>query len=82
MKHMLMAVLAVALLGLGGCATKPMTPQEKEFQMAQNSCTAQTNAMIGGSRFGWDNQLQWSGYFEWCMESMGYTKADLRKIWY
>ncbi len=81
MKHILMLLMAVGVLAMAGCATKPMTPQEREFQTAQNSCRMQAAEMIGPG-FGWDLEGQRSSYFEWCMENMGYTKADLSKIWY
>ena len=42
------AIFATALLMLGGCATKALTPEEQAFQDAQRSCTEQTNSMIGG----------------------------------
>ena len=66
------AIFAAALLMLGGCATKALTPEEQAFQNAQNSCTEQTNSMIGGSRYSWGNELSWSNYFEWCMQGKGY----------
>lgn len=75
-------LLVTVLLMMAGCATKPMTPQERELQMAQSSCMAQAAEMVGGPGFGWDVENQRSSYFEWCMENMGYTKADLRKLWY
>ena len=62
------AIFVTALLMLGGCATK--------------ACTEQTNSMIGGSRYSWSDQLPWSNYFEWCMEGKGYTKDQLKSIWY
>ena len=43
---------------------------------------ALTNSMIGGSRYSWSDQLPWSNYFEWCMEGKGYTKDQLKSIWY
>ena len=43
------AIFVTALLMLGGCATKALTPEEQAFQDAQRSCTEQTNSMIGGS---------------------------------
>ena len=70
------AIFVTALLMLGGCATKALTPEEQAFQDAQRSCTEQTNSMIGGSRYSWSN------YFEWCMEGKGYTKDQLKSIWY
>ncbi|WP_302554731.1 hypothetical protein [Bilophila sp.] len=76
------AIFAAALLMLGGCATKALTPEEQAFQNAQNSCTEQTNSMIGGSRYSWGNELSWSNYFEWCMQGKGYTKDQLKTIWY
>ena len=76
------AIFATALLMLGGCATKALTPEEQAFQDAQRSCTEQTNSMIGGSRYSWSDQLPWSNYFEWCMEGKGYTKDQLKSIWY
>ena len=45
------AIFVTALLMLGGCATKALTPEEQAFQDAQRSCTEQTNSMIGGSRY-------------------------------
>lgn len=81
MKQMLLMVMVAGVLAMGGCATKPMTPQERELQMAQNSCRMQAAEMIGPG-FGWDLEDQRSSYFEWCMENMGYTKAELRKMWY
>ena len=42
------AIFVTALLMLGGCATKALTPEEQAFQDAQRSCTEQTNSMIGG----------------------------------
>ena len=68
------AIFVTALLMLGGCATKALTPER--------SCTEQTNSMIGGSRYSWSDQLPWSNYFEWCMEGKGYTKDQLKSIWY
>ena len=79
MKSSLLIILIAGVVGLSGCAVKPMTPQEKEFLQAQNSCTTQANEMVGGPGSGWGSQAQWSSYFEWCMENMGYTKDDLRK---
>lgn len=76
------AIFVTALLMLGGCATKALTPEEQAFQDAQRSCTEQTNSMIGGSRYSWSDQLPWSNYFEWCMEGKGYTKDQLKSIWY
>lgn len=76
------AIFAAALLMLGGCATKALTPEEQAFQNAQNSCTEQTNSMIGGSRYSWGNELSWSNYFEWCMQGKGCTKDQLKTIWY
>ena len=64
------AIFVTALLMLGGCATKALTPEEQAFQDAQRSCTEQTNSMIGGSRYSWSDQLPWSNYFEWCMEGL------------
>ena len=43
------AIFVTALLMLGGCATKALTPEEQAFQDAQRSCTEQTNSMIGGA---------------------------------
>ena len=71
------AIFITALLMLGGCATKALPPEEQAFQDAQ-----QTNSMIGGSRYSWSDQLPWSNYFEWCMEDKGYTKDQLKSIWY
>ena len=77
------AVFAASLLILSGCAANsPLTPEEQAFQDAQNSCTEQTNAMIGGSRYSWSEQLSWSNYFEWCMDGKGYDKNQLKNIWY
>ena len=76
------AIFVTALLMLGGCATKALTAEEQAFQDAQRSCTEQTNSMIGGSRYSWSDQLPWSNYFEWCMEGKGYTKDQLKSIWY
>ena len=45
------AIFVTALLMLGGCATKALTPEEQAFQDAQRSCTEQTNSMIGGIRY-------------------------------
>ena len=45
------AIFVTALLMLGGCATKALTPEEQAFQ-------------------------------EWCMEGKGYTKDQLKSIWY
>ena len=70
------AIFVTALLMLGGCATKALTPEEQAFQ------DEQTNSMIGGSRYSWSDQLPWSNYFEWCMEGKGYTKDQLKSIWY
>ena len=33
------AIFVTALLMLGGCATKALTPEEQAFQDAQRSCT-------------------------------------------
>ena len=74
------AIFVTALLMLGGCATKALTPEEQAFQDAQRSCTEQTNSMIGGSRYSWSDQLPWSNYFEWCMEGKGYTKDQLKHL--
>lgn len=52
------AIFVTALLMLGGCATKALTPEEQAFQDAQRSCTEQTNSMIGGSRYSWSDQLR------------------------
>ena len=49
------AIFVTALLMLGGCATKALTPEEQAFQDAQRSCTEQTNSMIGGSRYSWSD---------------------------
>lgn len=57
------AIFVTALLMLGGCATKALTPEEQAFQDAQRSCTEQTNSMIGGSRYSWSDQLPWSTLF-------------------
>ncbi|MEG1609880.1 MAG: hypothetical protein RR014_03325 [Bilophila sp.] len=74
--------VAGALLLLGGCATQQQTPQEEAFQAAQNQCTTQTNSMVNGSRNAWGGGLEWSNYFEWCMGNQGYTKEQLKTIWY
>ena len=50
--------------------------------MLGGCATKQTNSMIGGSRYSWSDQLPWSNYFEWCMEGKGYTKDQLKSIWY
>ncbi|WP_308776706.1 hypothetical protein [uncultured Bilophila sp.] len=77
------AVFAASLLILSGCAVQSsLTPEEQVFQEAQNSCSEQTNAMIGGSRYSWSDELSWSNYFEWCMEGKGFTKDQLKNIWY
>ena len=60
------AIFAAALLMLGGCATKALTPEEQAFQ----------------NRYSWGNELSWSNYFEWCMQGKGYTKDQLKTIWY
>ena len=44
------AIFVTALLMLGGCATKALTPEEQAFQDEQRSCTAQIKSMIAGSR--------------------------------
>ncbi len=81
-KMMLFVSFASALLLLGGCATRPLTPAEQAFRSAQMSCTEQTDAMVGGSRFRWGDSFQWGNYFEWCMNGMGYTKEQLQTLWY
>ena len=77
------AALAAVFL-LGGCAASntSLSPQEQVFRGAQQSCTDQTNAMIGGSPYSWHGDLPWSSYFEWCMEGKGYTKDQLKNLWY
>ncbi len=84
LKSIILASFASALLLLGGCATnsKVLTPEEQAFKSAQQTCTAQTDAMIGGSRYAWGESAQWDNYFVWCMEGKGYTKEQLKKIWY
>lgn len=74
--------VAGAVLLLGGCATQQQSPQQEVFQSAQNECTTQTNSMVGGSRYSWGGGLEWSNYFEWCMANKGYTKEQLKTIWY
>lgn len=76
------AIFVTALLMLGGCATKPLPLKNKPFRMRSVPGTEQTNSMIGGSRYSWSDQLPWSNYFEWCMEGKGYTKDQLKSIWY
>lgn len=84
MNTMLKTAALVAVLCLSGCAyTSPtLTPQQEAFRSAQHVCTAQTDAMVGGSRYNWYNDLEWSSYFEWCMQNKGYTKTQLKSIWY
>ena len=82
-RNLILASAVSSLLFLGGCvASKPLTPEEQVFQSAQQTCTAQTNAMIGGNRYSWGEELQWDNYFQWCMQGMGFTKEQLKKIWY
>lgn len=76
------AIFVTALLMIGGCATKALTPKNQSLSGCAASCTEQTNSMIGGSRYSWSDQLPWSNYFEWCMEGKGYTKDQLKSIWY
>ena len=42
------AIFVTALLMLGGCATKALTPEEQAFQDAQRSCTEQLFRMVHG----------------------------------
>jgi hypothetical protein len=84
MNTILKTAALVSVLCLSACAypQKGMTPQQAAFKSAQNECTALTNSMIGGTRYNWYNDLEWSSYFEWCMENKGYTKEQLKTIWY
>lgn len=41
------AIFVTALLMLGGCATKALTPEEQAFRMRSVPGTEQTNSMIG-----------------------------------
>lgn len=84
MNTILRTAAVVSVLCLSACAypQKGITPQEAAFKSAQNECTALTNSMIGGTRYNWYNDLEWSSYFEWCMENKGYTKEQLKTIWY
>lgn len=75
------AIFAAALLMLGGCATKALTPEEQAFQNAQNSCTEQTNSMIGGSRYSWGNELSWSNYFGGCQLNNDAISFQLPLTW-
>lgn len=81
MNALLKTTAVAAILILGGCATAShQTPQEQAFETAKNSCVQETNAMIGHGR--WDGDLQWDNQFEWCMQNKGYSKDQLKKIWY
>lgn len=84
MNTMLKSAALITVLCLSGCAytSTPLTPQEEAFRSSQRECTTLTNAMIGGSRYSWYNDLEWSSYFEWCMQNKGYTQAQLKTIWY
>ena len=74
------AIFVTALLMLGGCATKALTPEEQAFQDAQRSCTEQTNSMIGGSPYLLSDQTPRGNSFERGQEGKGYTQGQLKSI--
>lgn len=82
MNRLLAKASLAAVILLAGCAANtPLTPQEEAFQTDRQSCTQSANSMIGPEG-NWNQDMQWSSYFEWCMENKGYTKDQLKKIWY
>lgn len=83
MNRLLAKASLAAVVLLAGCATNttPLTPQEEAFEADRHACTQSANSMVGPEG-NWNQDLQWSSYFEWCMENKGYTKEQLKKIWY
>lgn len=76
------AIFVTALLMLGGCATKALTPEEQAFQDAQRSWHRADQLHDRREPLFMERSAPWSNYFEWCMEGKGYTKDQLKSIWY
>lgn len=72
-------VVAICLI-VSACAPKARTVQEKIFDSVVENCTEQTNMMLSPDHAKGDSS--WGSYFEWCMDKQGYTRADLKDLWY
>ena len=76
------AIFATAPPHARRCATKALTPEEQAFQDAQRSCTEQTNSMIGGSAIHGAISSRGATISNGAWKGKGYTKDQLKSIWY
>lgn len=72
----------VTLFVLSSCARqqKPKTIEEYNLSESFEQCKINASEMNDGSKNS-SNPL-WNSYFEMCMSSNGYKRADYKHLWY
>lgn len=73
----------VAMFVLSSCTPKqqqPKTIEEYTFNESFEQCKTNASDMNDGPHN--SNNPFWNSYFEMCMSSKGYTRADYKHLWY
>lgn len=79
--HICLAI--VALFVLSSCTQqqqKPQTIENYNLNESFEQCKTSASEMNDGAKN--SNNPLWNSYFEMCMSSKGYQRADYKHLWY
>lgn len=79
--HFCLVLLCCATLA--ACAARPSAPltfEEQQARAAKVQCAASASGMTDGVQN--SSNMYWRSYFEMCMNSLGVSEAEMKKLWY
>lgn len=80
MKKLIILFMAFFLAGCALPQQKPMTFEEQQACAARQQCEEEATNMAGPNT--WQSNPYWNDYFVMCMNRLGVSDAQLKKMWY